>query len=287
MTTPSLNQRVVLQRTERLFRNICNTIEHPMSSGSSSREDPAAKLQDSSHLKCLACVHGKLSPESAGLSKLKVISASAASLLDVRAHHWTPWCNLPSTEKCAVWERATNSFSWISGVLCQIRFGRIVVWNSGSATIVSWVCRFIRTPYNPLIATGSRLQNFRSAFERQGVRNFILGRFRNSVKSLIDVSSSEESHFPAKNISRNLKVYSKSLQNWTKLAESQILAECGTGMNESLDTFNDKLKCKHGNLTIEDKKSVPEEAWFILKKYFPSCISYPSTVTECEECQWV
>lgn len=54
-----------------------------MASNPSSTDDAAVKLEDDVSLGSFACSHGRLTPESAALSKLKVISFHAASLLDV------------------------------------------------------------------------------------------------------------------------------------------------------------------------------------------------------------
>ncbi|XP_028966777.1 ubiquitin carboxyl-terminal hydrolase 48 [Galendromus occidentalis] len=224
VTTANLSK--VLKRTERLFRRICSTIEQPLAQGLSPKFNALeAKPQERTHTDSFSCSHGKLSPESAELSKLKVISSTAALLLD---------------EFCMNYELSE-------------------AWRPVSV-VPQELCRECVVQLGKRMALSLQLQVDNKAF---------VGYLKNK--------ECEESFW----------VSSKHLQNWFKMAENQIIStvrDAGTCVAELRETFNEKLTCVHGNLAIGEKKLIPKDAWNVLRRYFPSCIAYPDTVAECQQC---
>lgn len=57
--------------------------------------------------------------------------------------------------------------------------------------------------------------------------------------------------------------------------------------NESIINFNEDLLCEHKSLKTADssRKVIPQEAWLILKKYFPDSKEYPVGSSSCSICE--
>lgn len=62
------------------------------------------------------------------------------------------------------------------------------------------------------------------------------------------------------------------------------LEECE---DNNIINFNEDLLCPHHNLStpLNRRKVVPEEAWEILRKYFPDSKEYPANTPACPECE--
>lgn len=59
--------------------------------------------------------------------------------------------------------------------------------------------------------------------------------------------------------------------------------------NETIISFNEDLLCEHKSLKTADssRKVIPQEAWSILKKYFPDSKEYPVGSPSCSICEVV
>lgn len=57
--------------------------------------------------------------------------------------------------------------------------------------------------------------------------------------------------------------------------------------NEAIINFNEDLLCEHKSLKTADssRKVIPQEAWSILKKYFPDSNEYPVGSASCSICE--
>lgn len=57
--------------------------------------------------------------------------------------------------------------------------------------------------------------------------------------------------------------------------------------NEIIINFNEDLLCEHNSLKTADssRKVIPQEAWVILRKYFPDSKEYPIGSTSCSICE--
>lgn len=57
--------------------------------------------------------------------------------------------------------------------------------------------------------------------------------------------------------------------------------------NEIIINFNEDLLCEHNSLKTADssRKVIPQEAWSILRKYFPDSKEYPIGSTSCLICE--
>lgn len=57
--------------------------------------------------------------------------------------------------------------------------------------------------------------------------------------------------------------------------------------NEAIINFNEDLLCEHKSLKTADssRKVIPQEAWSILKKYFPGSKEYPVGSSSCLICE--
>lgn len=57
--------------------------------------------------------------------------------------------------------------------------------------------------------------------------------------------------------------------------------------NEAILNFNEDLLCEHKSLKTADssRKVIPQEAWSILKKYFPDSKEYPIGSPSCTICE--
>lgn len=59
--------------------------------------------------------------------------------------------------------------------------------------------------------------------------------------------------------------------------------------NETIISFNEDLLCEHKSLKTADssRKVIPQEAWSILKKYFPDSKEYTVGSPSCSICEVV
>lgn len=57
--------------------------------------------------------------------------------------------------------------------------------------------------------------------------------------------------------------------------------------NEIIINFNEDLLCEHNSLKTADssRKVIPQEAWSILRKYFPDSKEYPVGSSSCLICE--
>lgn len=57
--------------------------------------------------------------------------------------------------------------------------------------------------------------------------------------------------------------------------------------NEIIINFNEDLLCEHNSLKTADssRKVIPQEAWSILRKYFPDSKEYPVGSSSCSICE--
>lgn len=57
--------------------------------------------------------------------------------------------------------------------------------------------------------------------------------------------------------------------------------------NEIIINFNEDLLCEHNSLKTADstRKLIPQEAWLILRKYFPDSREYPIGSISCLICE--
>lgn len=57
--------------------------------------------------------------------------------------------------------------------------------------------------------------------------------------------------------------------------------------NEIIINFNEDLLCEHNSLKTADssRKVIPQEAWLILRKYFPDSKEYPIGSSSCLICE--
>ncbi|XP_032686910.1 ubiquitin carboxyl-terminal hydrolase 48-like isoform X2 [Odontomachus brunneus] len=104
-----------------------------------------------------------------------------------------------------------------------------------------------------------------------------------------------------------------SLRSWRKLAmetflegmeqemndcqdipqeENKNISDCSKEIeeneeNEIIINFNEDLLCEHNSLKTADssRKVIPQEAWSILRKYFPDSKEYPIESTSCTICE--
>lgn len=57
--------------------------------------------------------------------------------------------------------------------------------------------------------------------------------------------------------------------------------------NETIINFNEDLLCEHNSLKTADssRRVIPQEAWLILRKYFPDSKEYPIRSSSCLICE--
>lgn len=83
---------------------------------------------------------------------------------------------------------------------------------------------------------------------------------------------------------RHLQIGSRSLQSWDKMVERQLTRELGLRSDSSEGDFNTDLLCEHGGLGLKSRKQIPQDAWRLIKQYFPDCAEFPCDQPDCVLC---
>lgn len=96
-------------------------------------------------------------------------------------------------------------------------------------------------------------------------------------------TETSETHEPEDEDHEDEKSNRNELNGETRENEEEVPA----GDEDDIINFNEDLLCEHKGLKVPNskKKLVPQEAWDILKQYFPNCKEYTLDSSNCKTCE--
>ncbi|XP_022660055.1 ubiquitin carboxyl-terminal hydrolase 48-like isoform X2 [Varroa jacobsoni] len=79
-------------------------------------------------------------------------------------------------------------------------------------------------------------------------------------------------------------ISNRALQSWDKMVERRLTRELGLRTDDANEDFNGELLCEHGSLGLKSRKQIPQDAWRLIRQYFPDCAEFPCDHPDCALC---